>query len=166
MCTLFGCEFLFLKSTPPQLPPGPRGGILWGKGGYFGGSCVVTTYLELLSSNLVFNSHLGADLIFWSQIPPSSRGVPPGGLCFWGRWVLGTFLKVLCSNLVWEPYLGANFNFWTVLWRAPNFVLSPLRLSGVKKGTFSTPESTPEYSGVYFYSRWNMYIVICISVKT
>ena len=31
----------------------------------------------------------------------------------------------------------------------PNFVPSLLRLSGVKKGTFSTPE----YSGVYFYSR-------------
>ena len=35
-----------------------------------------------------------------------------------------------------------------VLWRAPNFVLSPLRLSGVKKGTFSTPESTPEYISI------------------
>ena len=35
-----------------------------------------------------------------------------------------------------------------MLWRAPNFVLSPLRLSGVKKGTFSTPESTPEYISI------------------
>ena len=30
----------------------------------------------------------------------------------------------------------------------PIFVLSPLRLSGVKKGTFSTPESTPEYISI------------------
>ena len=35
-----------------------------------------------------------------------------------------------------------------MLWRTPNFVLSPLRLSGVKKGTFSTPESTPEYISI------------------
>ena len=44
-------------APPGDSPPG-------GEGGYFGGSCVVTTYLELLSSNLVFKSHLGADLIF------------------------------------------------------------------------------------------------------
>ena len=38
--------------------------------------------------------------------------------------------------------------FKSVLWRTPNFVLSPLRLSGVKKGTFSTPESTPGYISI------------------
>ena len=90
---------IFEVNLPPTPPPG---GVLGGEMGYFGGSCVVTTYLELLSSNLVFNSHLGADLIFWSQIPPPprARGGSPGGLCFGGTWVVATFLKVLSSNLV------------------------------------------------------------------
>ena len=71
----------------------------------------MTTYLELLSSILVYNSHLGADLIFWSQIPPPPWGGPPGGLFFGGTWVVATFLKVLSSNLVSKPHLGANFDF-------------------------------------------------------
>ena len=53
---------IFEVNFPLNPPPG---GVLGGgEGGYFGVSCVVTTYLELLSSNLVFKSHLGADLIF------------------------------------------------------------------------------------------------------
>ena len=45
-------SFYFKKGESPAAPLCRGGGV------------VVTTYLELLSSNLVIKSHLGADLIF------------------------------------------------------------------------------------------------------
>ena len=80
----------------------------------------MTTYLELLSSNLVLESHLGANSK--SPLTPLGRGLlgrgllgggplGDGALCFRGKGVVVTFLKLLSSNLVCKPYLGANFNF-------------------------------------------------------
>ena len=88
----------------PTPSPGP-GGFLGGDGNYFGGSCVVTTYLELLSSNLVFNSHLGADLIFWSQIPPP----PGGGAMFWGYVGCGHIFKGIKLKLGVKTLFGCEF---------------------------------------------------------
>ena len=90
-------------------PPNPPGGVPRGEGGYFGGSCVVTTYLELLSSNLVFNSHLGADLIFWSQIPPPPGGRVPRGAMFWGYVGCGHIFKGIKLKLGVKTLFGCEF---------------------------------------------------------
>ena len=60
--TLFGCEFLFLKSNTPNSPSPPRGGSP-GEGGFIlGGSCGYI--LKLLSSNLVCKPYLGVNFYF------------------------------------------------------------------------------------------------------
>jgi hypothetical protein len=41
-----------------------------------------------------------------------------------------------------------NYYVFAVLWRTPNFVLSPLRLSGVKKKALSTSVVENSFSGV------------------
>ena len=70
----------------------------------------MTTYLELLSSNLVFNSHLGADLIFWSHIPPPpSGGAPRGGAMFWGYVGCGHIFKGIKLNLGVKTLFGCEF---------------------------------------------------------
>ena len=74
----------------------------------------MTTYLELLSSNLVFKSHLGADLIFevkYPQLPPSPGGLRGGrGLYFGGRWVVASFLKLLAQTLFGYEFKSLELN--------------------------------------------------------
>ena len=104
---------MIFEVNPPPTPQGE--GFLGGKGTIFWGRCVVTTYLELLSSNLVLESHLGANSK--SPLTPLGRGLLGGGplgdgaLCFRGKGVVVTFLKLLSSNLVCKPYLGGDSNF-------------------------------------------------------
>ena len=105
-------RILIFEFNPPfPIPPGGASSGGGGEGGYFGGSCVVTIYLKLLSSNFVFNSHLGADLIFWSQIPPPPGGgvpVPQGGYV-WGYVGRGHIFKGIKLKLGVKTLFGCKF---------------------------------------------------------
>ena len=105
-------RLLIFEVNPLNPPPGGSSG---GEGGYFGGRCVVTTNLELLSSNLVCKPHYiwVRILIFEVKSPHSPKGGSSGegGLVFGVNGFVATFLKLLSSNLVCKPYLGTNFDF-------------------------------------------------------
>ena len=116
---------IFSKSNPPPITPR---GVPRGEGGYFGGSCVVTTYLELLSltqgrgelgvfdfknknshPNRVYTPSLSLiALKMWPQPSyPQNRAPLPqgggvlggGGLSFWGKWVCGYIFKAIKLKL-------------------------------------------------------------------